>query len=254
MNNRGIGYCVLLLLLAAVLVVGGCSGRVEDLVARPVAKKPGDAGDNPPPSPPPLPPPPPPARGPVGGEPDGSGAENEIPVEPPAVPASVPPAAKPLAAKPQAAAPSPGAPSIRLSAGVALAQTLTTGTAMGFSVDYEFTQGRPARSSPYFLVIEPAKGPPAKIRVQLSGKGTLPGFVVGWRPEHGPFEGHIEDAGGNRLSRSSPFLKEPDRSRCSARWAAGVAGAARPPTSGRSQAVDIPRACALSRNCTVWPA
>ena len=98
-----------------------------------------------------------------------------------------------------------GQPSIRLSAGVALPQTGPTGTMMGFSVDYEFTQGRPNPSSPYFLVIEAAKGPPARIRVQLGGKGTLPGFVVGWRPEHGPFEGHIEDAGGNRLSRAIPL-------------------------------------------------
>lgn len=205
MNNRRIGCCVLLLLLAAALVVGGCGSNVEDLVARPVAEKGDDAASNPPPSVPPLPPPAPPARGPVGEEPDAAKSENERPVEPPPVPPSVPPAAKPLAAKPQAA-PSPGAPSIRLSAGVALPQTLPTGTAMGFSVDYEFTQGRPNPSSPYFLVIEPARGQPLPIKVpRMTSKGTLSGFVRGWRPEHGPFEGHIEDAGGNRLSRSIPL-------------------------------------------------
>lgn len=213
MNNRRVGYGVLGLLLAAVLVVGGCSGGVEDLVARPAAEKGDDAASNPPPSPPPLPPPPPPARGPVGDEPDAAKSENERPVESPAVPpvASVPeapPAQAPVppAAKPQAAPPSPGAPSIRLSAGVALPQTLPTGTAMGFSVDYEFTQGRPNPSSPYFLVIEAAKGQPLPIKVpRMTSKGTLSGFVRGWRPEHGPFEGHIEDAGGNRLSRSIPL-------------------------------------------------
>jgi hypothetical protein len=55
------------------------------------------------------------------------------------------------------------------------------------------------------LVIEPAKGPPARIKVLLSSKGTLQGFAVGWRPEHGPFEGHLEDTSGNRLSDSLPL-------------------------------------------------
>jgi hypothetical protein len=55
------------------------------------------------------------------------------------------------------------------------------------------------------LVIEPAKGPAGRIPVRLETKGTLQGFAVGLLPEHGPFEGHLEDARGNRLSDSLPL-------------------------------------------------
>jgi len=94
---------------------------------------------------------------------------------------------------------------IRLSAGVALPQSLPTGTTMGFSIDYQFTQGRPSPSSPYAWVIEPSRGQPVKQPVQLRERGTLQGFVPGLRPEHGPFKTHIEDAQGNRLSASAPL-------------------------------------------------
>jgi len=110
---------------------------------------------------------------------------------------------QPTAAKPQAAP--TGQPSIRLSAGVALAQTLPAGTAMGFSVDYEFTEGQPNPTSQYVWVIEPGKGPPVKFMVRLSSKDNLLTFVPKWRPENGPFQTHLEDARGNRLSDSLPL-------------------------------------------------
>ena len=122
------------------------------------------------------------------------------------------PAEQPVADEPARPAASPARPtpsrqpSIRLSTGVALPQSLPTGTAMGFSADYQFVQGEPSPSSPYFWVIRPSKGQPVKLEVRLKRKGTLPPtFVQQFRPEHGPFQGHIEDAEGNRLSPSIPL-------------------------------------------------
>jgi len=76
---------------------------------------------------------------------------------------------------------------------------------MGFSVDYQFTQGEPSPTSPYFWVIEASKGQPVRQEVRLSQRGTLQGFALQFRPENGPFQSHIEDADGNRLSRSIPL-------------------------------------------------
>jgi len=72
---------------------------------------------------------------------------------------------------------------------------------MGFSIDYQFTAGQPG-PSPYVWVIQPGKGQTAKQPVQLQPRGTLQMFVLQFRPENGPFHTHIEDAQGNRLSRS----------------------------------------------------
>jgi len=106
----------------------------------------------------------------------------------PATPEPPPPAAASLA-------------SIQLSAGVALPQTGPDGTLMSFSVDYEFVQGDPSAEG-YAWVIERAHGGPARQQVRLSGKGTLQVLIPGWRPENGPFQMHIEDRKGNRLSES----------------------------------------------------
>jgi hypothetical protein len=94
---------------------------------------------------------------------------------------------------------------ILLSPNVALAQTLPEGTAMGFSVDYQYMVGTPNPSSLYLWVIESEKRPPYKQFVQLGRRGTLEGFFPGVRPEHAPFKTHIEDTQGNRLSASVPI-------------------------------------------------
>lgn len=207
-------YRALYTLLALLLLAAGCSRSVEDLVARPAAEDPGHSAGNPPPSPPPAPPPAPAPTTPVDRQPDTANSENETPLEPPALPptpnVSVPEETPPPPPPPTSPVPSPGEPaaglrSIRLSAGVALPQTLPTGTAMGFSVDYEFTRGRPNPASPYVWVIEPGKGQPAKFAARLANKSTLQVFVPHWRPENGPFQSHIEDTAGNRLSRSIPL-------------------------------------------------
>jgi len=142
----------------------------------------------------------------------GSPAEQpaeEEPAEPAASPSKpAPPRAvepRTVDAGPTRPAPS-RQPSIRLSAGVALPQSLPTGTAMGFTADYQFVEGEPSPSSPYFWVIQPSKGQPVKLEVRLKRKGTLPPtFIQQFRPENGPFQGYIEDADGNRLSPSIPL-------------------------------------------------
>jgi len=91
---------------------------------------------------------------------------------------------------------------IQLSAGTALAQTLPTGTAMGFSVDYEFVSGQPESSAKYFLIIKPASAQSAKQPVELSPQGTLQGFAQQLQPHDGPFQAHIEDENGAKLSES----------------------------------------------------
>jgi len=116
-------------------------------------------------------------------------------------PASAPSQPPLPSASPSAAAPLP----VQLSAGTALAQTLPDGTAMGFSVDYQFTQGQPEPSAQYFWVIERAQGSPTKQAVRLQARGTLQGFVTHFRPEHGPFQAYLEDARGNRLSPTVPL-------------------------------------------------
>jgi hypothetical protein len=97
--------------------------------------------------------------------------------------------------------------SIRLSTGVALAQTGPDGTMMLFSVDYEVTQGGP-NASGYLWVIERAHGASAKLDVKLTAKGTLEtAMTEKWRPEDGPFHSHLEDRKGNRLSESIEMLQ-----------------------------------------------
>ena len=111
---------------------------------------------------------------------------------------SSPPASPPPARTPQRLT----APSIRLSAGVALPQSLPTGTAMGMSVDYVCIAGPPRSLQRYVWVIESAKADPVKQPVQLSRSGTLQAFFTQLRPEHGPFRAHIESSDGSRLSTS----------------------------------------------------
>ncbi len=73
---------------------------------------------------------------------------------------------------------------------------------MGFSVDYQFTAGQPEPNAQYFWIIERTQGAPARQAVRLNAQGTLQGFLGDFRPEHGPFQAHLEDARGNRLSAS----------------------------------------------------
>lgn len=91
---------------------------------------------------------------------------------------------------------------VRLSAGVALPQTLPDGSVMTFSVDYEFLPGyTPGSQSRYVLVIERPQGPPGRFPVQLRLRDTLAIFT-NWPPSEGPFRAHLEDGFGQRISDS----------------------------------------------------
>jgi hypothetical protein len=116
--------------------------------------------------------------------------------------------------------PSPSQPStaqdasaqVHLSAGVALGQTLPSGTGMFFIVDYEFTRGRPDSSTRYYLVITPTQGTPLTFDVKLSAKGNLQALKERMVPELGPFLAHLEAAprSGSRKAISQKVrLKNP---------------------------------------------
>lgn len=125
-----------------------------------------------------------------------------------AAPAGTPEATAPASATPVATSPtvSPAAPpdvasspatrpyKVSLSTGVALAQTLPEGTAMGFSVDYQFIQGGPNQSARYVWVILPGRGKPLAAAVQLEESGTLQSFFPPLKPEDGPFRCFIAEA------------------------------------------------------------
>lgn len=135
-------------------------------------------------------------------------AETPRPFLPPAAPAPRPAVTESRrpSVRPPLAGSSPAANfPIQLSAGVALPQTLPTGTAMGFSVDYRWAQGQPDPNAPYYWVIEAAGAPPLRQAVRLDRQGTLQGFALELRPEHGPFQTYITDASGRRLSPIVPL-------------------------------------------------
>ena len=137
----------------------------------------------------------------------GSAAVEEPPVAKPVPQVTEPKgnAAPPPPDRPTGATSQTSSDTIRLSAGVALPQSLPTGTAMGFSVDYEFVRHPPTGPANFFWVIESGKGQAVRQPVQMTARGTLQGFVTQFRPEHAPFSTHIEDQSGNRLSKSLPL-------------------------------------------------
>jgi hypothetical protein len=81
---------------------------------------------------------------------------------------------------------------LKLSAGVALAQTLPSGTGMLFSVDYHFTRGQPDPSARYYLVITSSKQGALTFDVRLSDRGTLQVIKERTEPTIGPFSAHVE--------------------------------------------------------------
>ncbi len=129
------------------------------------------------------------------------GPRSETPVEPQAISGA--------ADQTTNAAPAPSQPqrsadlSIHLTMGIALAQTLTTGTEMGFSVNYQVQRGWPKPTTDYFWVIERANGAPFRTPVRLRrGGGDSLMIFVPWRQSDGPFASHLEDARGKRISQS----------------------------------------------------
>lgn len=90
-------------------------------------------------------------------------------------------------------------PAIHLSAGVAVPQSLPTGTAMGVSVDYR-ARGSLSSSSRYVFVVKSAAGE-AVNEVQLESSGTLAAFFLELKPEHRPFTVRIEEISPGSLRR-----------------------------------------------------
>ncbi len=97
--------------------------------------------------------------------------------------------------------------SIRLFTAVALAQTLPTGTAMGFSVEYQVSSGSPNPAAQYAWRIQRSDGEQmAFVIPQLKSSGQLQTFVSGWRPRQGPFNSQVvevvPDGSQHPVSRS----------------------------------------------------
>ena len=125
---------------------------------------------------------------------------SEIPPTPPGASAASPapavsPPANPPAAQPQVQAPAtvpPSAPRIRLSTGVALAQTLPDGTSVLCSIDYQWLSGEAQQGVQYVWVIELGNGQrmtgPANVGKR---SGTIQAILRGVKPDQGPFKGAV---------------------------------------------------------------
>lgn len=84
-------------------------------------------------------------------------------------------------------APSSAVPQVRLSSAVALAQSLPTGTAMGFSMDYVFlSEFLP--NARYAWIIQPPRGKAIAMEVRLQQQGSLSQFVTQWGPMEGTYQ------------------------------------------------------------------
>jgi hypothetical protein len=101
----------------------------------------------------------------------------------------------------------PSSLQIVLSAGVAQPQSLPTGTAIGFSVDYRVSSGEPSASGQYHWRIKSVREQSVSIPIpKLAGEGTLQAFVSRFRPEDGPFEMLVlETVGSKSRAVSAPL-------------------------------------------------
>ena len=101
---------------------------------------------------------------------------------------TAPPPDRPSATPPQGPRSQVGA---RLSAGVALPQSLPTGTAMGMSVDYVLVHAEPPSGGETVWVIEAARGAKVDVPVRLGAEGSLMEFFPQLKPEDGPFRSYL---------------------------------------------------------------
>jgi hypothetical protein len=96
-----------------------------------------------------------------------------------------------------------GVPPIRLSAGIAVPQSLPMGTVMGMSVDYQVF-GALNGSSRYVWVVSSEGGGNVEVAMPPQSEGTLQAFFLKLRPEHRPFNCHIDEiAPGGKRTRVS---------------------------------------------------
>ena len=122
------------------------------------------------------------------------------PADAAAAPVASSPVANPTAAQPQVqprvaappAAPADSAPRIRLSTGVALAQTLPDGTSVLCSIDYQWVSGGAQQGIQYVWVIELGNGQRMSGPANLSKRsGTVQAILRGVKPDQGPFKGAV---------------------------------------------------------------
>jgi len=199
---------------AALVLVLGCfgdypsgGGSGKQASGTPPAPSPGPKAAQP--ATPPVPTPQPPVAGYPPSQPSPAQPYAPIPPGPPAIAPGQSSARMPAGypSSPTGPASTAGreAVVIDLSAALSLPQTGPEGTMMGFSVDYQFSQGQPQPSETFYWVIERAKGTPVKIAKRLQLKGNLQDFITTWRPEQGPFQTHIEDSSGRPVSETAPL-------------------------------------------------
>jgi hypothetical protein len=112
---------------------------------------------------------------------------------PSAPPASVPAAPNtPPSPAAQRAAPTASSGRLRLSAGVALAQSLPDGTSVMISMDYEWIDGGPEAGAEYGWVVELGNGQRMSGAANVSKRrGTVQGILRGIKPDQGPFRGAV---------------------------------------------------------------
>ncbi len=91
---------------------------------------------------------------------------------------------------------------VRLRTGIALAQTLPSGTCMTFSATYAFAGVGPDSDCGYFWVIKPNRGRAVRQSVQLAHSGTLQSVAPSLRPDNGPFTCHILEKSPQGSERS----------------------------------------------------
>lgn len=119
-----------------------------------------------------------------------SGCGPLMPSSPAPAPAAAPQAStSPPGASLPAAEAVASAQSVKLSAGVALPQSLPDGTVMTFSVDYRFRAGAPDAAAKYVWIIQPSRGKALEIPVALEESGTVQAISGELRPDDGPFQG-----------------------------------------------------------------
>ena len=81
---------------------------------------------------------------------------------------------------------------------VSLPQSLPTGTAMSFSVDYMIRTGDPERSSKFVWILQRTDKQQHAITIpQLQNSDTLQTFVFEWKSREGPFDSYLEEVKAN---------------------------------------------------------
>lgn len=100
-------------------------------------------------------------------------------------------------------------PVVQLQTAVALPQSLPTGTAMGFSVDYRVVGTVQDSQVKYLWVITPPSGQPWESEVKLKTQGNLQTFVTQWGPITGSYRMRIDRvSGARRAAASQPISAE----------------------------------------------